>query len=370
MRRYLTDTGKVIGNIIDAIAYIYVHTPASKIILRGLMVIVVSAATIGPISEIIARHVFDIQIDTISLPVAGSFLVIALLFYFLDLSFSNRVKLTLEPLHSFFKPKELNAQDDDPKYKEGNGFSISATVRIHAGKKGIAIARAQLYGFSSGLSLFATQQSYHLSGKEISGANTPGASEVSNGTQCHFYDGNYHFQPAIEIAANKSVELCVTRVFFGPFQDEGAPFDFRNAELKLVLEVIANGASTEEMFLLSSNYDTHGLTKISEISTSRYFSDPEIACWERHKAISSQERDMLLEIDHEVRRRIIHSRDSNDTLFARWRGKAGVAPSSIELLKALAHRYGELPALDHGAISLGFLGRVSKWLQKKKVSLQ
>lgn len=365
-RIFITEIGNAFGQVIEAIAYVLVHTPVSKFVIRTLLLSGVGALTLGPITALVFYFFTGNPIEGISIPVGVTLIGLALFVFLIDRAVGRyqRPEIFVEPISSFFAPDQESQEGGDPKYLDGNGFSITAHLRIKAGRTSLHLIKAELHGYSGGLSLFATNLSYHLWAKEIVSVNAD--PNVGRRSICvsHGLDGNYQFQPAIEIPANKFIELSVTRHFYGPFLNEGAPIDFGNADLKLCLSYDADGTTSEADFFFSSNYQINGLTPISELGSVPYFSDRQIAYWHRKRVINREELDTLLNIDQEVRRRVIKSNESEHELFSKWRYR-GVTYSSITLLKDLSQRYSELPDFNPEAIWVTPAGRIGKWLIRR-----
>jgi len=362
-RFYFTELGNILGNVIDAIAYALVHTPISKFMVRTLLLGGVTALTLGPFVSIVYFYSTGEPLDAISVPVGVALISLAFLVFLVDRAFARypNFEIFVEPVSSFFEADKMPTEERDPKYIEGNGFTITAHVRLKAGKAGLSLIKADLYGYSGGLSLFATTQTFRLSGEEILWLGTEHASERRNVCQTHRVNGNYEFQPPIEITGRKLIAFSVTRHFHGPFIDEGAPIDFANSDLKLSLQYDANGRSSEAVFLFSSSYQSNGLTPIRELSSVPYFSNRQIAYWHQRKAITREERDSLLKMEQEVRRRVIRSDDKIETLISRWERK-GASYRSILLLKKLSQRYDEMPDFDENAIWTTPHGKLASWL--------
>lgn len=368
-RIFFTEIGNMFGHVIDAIAYAVVNGRIAKFVVRTLLLGGVATLTLGPITALIYYYFTGNPLDAISIPIGAALIALAFLAFLIDRAVARyqRPEIFVEPVSSFFAPDQRPRDDTDPKYIDGNGFSITAHLRVKAGTTDLHLIKAELYGYSGGLSLLATTQSYRLWSEEILPVNAGSIGDRRSICRSHRFDGNYHFQPAIDIPANNFIELSVTRHFYGPFQDEGAPIDFGNAQLQLCLCYDADGTTSEADFFFSSRYQVNGLTTISALGSVPYFSDREITYWYQKNAINREERDNLLNIEQEVRRHIIKSDDPEDDIFNRWRNK-GVTYSSITLLKDLSRRYIELPDFDPKAIWATPHGRVGKWLIRRLTS--
>lgn len=362
-RFFFTEIGNMFSHVIDAIAYYLVNTPLSKFVVRTLLLGGVAALTLGPIGALLYYVVTGNPLDTISIPIGVALISLALLVYFIDKTVAKHQKpdIFVEPIGSFFEPNRPPSYSRDPKYLDGNGFSITAHVRIKAGNTDIRVIKAELWGYTGGLSLFATTYSYRLWSKKVNFSNSAAINIENNICQRHSIDGNYNFQPPIHITAGSYVELSVERQFHGPFQGEGAPIDFGFADLTLPVHYDADSKTKWADFYFACDYQVNGLVSIPEITKIDYFSDREIAFWSTRRVISARQRDVLIKIEQEVRLRIIKSRESEEALLNRWHDE-NVTYESIAILRDLSKKYCDLPRYDPNFIWNTWYGRMAHWL--------
>ncbi len=320
-RVFFTDIGNLLGALIEAIVFYLINIPPSKMVISNLLKGGVAILTLGPVTMLVYYQIFGEPIDHTAIPIGLGLITLALIIFAIDRAFAKREKpeIFVEPIASYFQTDKRVGEDGDPKFKEDRGFDITTNVRVKAGRSDLKLLKAELFGFDRGLHLFQTTQEYKLGSRRIIGVCEDPDMWREPVCDAHRVDGDYVLQPAITIAANDFIDFSVSRHFHGPYAGRGAPIDFNKAELKLHLQYVVDGATKSDKFYFVSNYNTNGLATIPTLSTVSYFSDRQVAYWYQKKDITAGERDALLEIDPEIRVRILEGdEDDSMKLFQKW----------------------------------------------------
>lgn len=359
-KAYLTEIGNLLGDVIEAAAYILVHKPLLKTMVRILLVGGVTALTVTPLTLFLYKILFDEALDALSYPVGIALIALAVCLYAVDRVVAKIEKphLAAEPVGSFFNVSRKSDDRRDAKYENDRAFSICATVRLKAGRKPVKILKVDLFGFHRGIHLFQTTQSFFLGPERIIGVDANPKSHDERVNAQHRIGSNYEICPPLAIANDDFVAFSVERKFGPPLPGKGAPIDFVNSELEMRVMFIVDGETRTQSFFYRSNYYANGLEPIFRISDVCYFSDRQFAFWRSRGAITEEEYAALMQVHPEVRIRLMEGdyEDSRDA-HEQW----GVMPSTYDLMIRLRSAIDDLPVFDPDAIWKTRTGKVSRW---------
>ena len=288
---------------------------------------------------------------------------LGLVLYFIE---KARAKIDLpdidfEPNRSFFEPECHPGDPKEAKYIDHRPFYITAHFMVKTGHKKVALCRVAMIAYDRGITCLGFRKQFYLGSEQILPYySDPALYDDRSKSETYTHDGNYEFNPPITIEELGVINFSVRRKFSGPFPDQGAPIDFVNAELKLIVKYVVDGETKEATFNYSTNYSNpKRFARIETISDIPYFSNREINFLQRRGKMTIEERDSLLSVDPELR---IRAMEGGYTKSMEVFNQYGVLPKTFELMQRLWSEYSTLPRYNPEAIWQTRRGKAVKWV--------
>lgn len=321
----------------------------------GIGILFISGGT-----QIIYQLAFGKVLDQNTLWVGFTLIFLALAFYFIERA---RAKVDLpdidfEPNGSFFEPRRLPNDKGDAKYITGRDFYITAHFRVKTGRKKVSLCRAYMIAYHEGITCAGFRRQFCLDSKQIlPHGSDPALYDDRFKSKTYTHNGNYEFNPPITIKRQDVINFDVRGHFSGPFQGQGDPFEFRNAELKLIVKYVVDGETKEATFNYGTDYYQNGLDRIEAISDIPFLSNRHINFLQRQGKIAIEERDELLSVSPEIRIRAAQGGDTPMVVHNRYRTPL----QTIELVQRLWNNHSTLPIYEPEAIWQTRSGKAVKW---------